>query len=79
MAAAEQNINQIIRDNVSSRGYFEFTFLKDFKFTANVAFDVFNTMQTRFMTPVGGDAKNVGGRGYKDNSRYFPIGHYGFG
>ena len=70
LAAAEQNINQIIRDNVSSRGYFEFTFLKDFKFTANVAFDVFNTMQTRFMTPVGGDAKNVGGRGYKNNSRY---------
>ena len=70
LAAAKANINEIIRDNVSSRGYIEFNFLKDFKFTANVAYDVFNTMQTRFMTPVGGDAKNVGGRGYKNTSRY---------
>ena len=70
LAAANQNINEIIRDNFSSRGYFEVNFLKDFKFTANVAYDVFNTMQTRFMTPVGGDAKNVGGRGYKNTSRY---------
>ena len=70
LAAAEANKNEVIRDNFSSRGYIEFNFLKDFKFTANVAYDVFNTMQTRFMTPIGGDAKNVGGRGYKNNSRY---------
>ena len=56
-------------DNVSSRGYFEWTFLKDFKFTTNVAYDVFNSWQTDFMTPIGGDAKNVGGRSYKYTTR----------
>ena len=65
LAAAEASVRFTERDNVSSRGYFEWTFLNDFKFTANVAYDVFNTNQTNFTTPIGGDAKNVGGRGYK--------------
>ena len=65
LAAAEASDRYTERDNVSSRGYFEWTFLNDFKFTANVAYDVFNTNQTEFTTPIGGDAKNVGGRGYK--------------
>ena len=69
LAAAEANIQRNERDNVSSRGYFEVTFLKDFKFTANLAYDVFNTWYTELMTPIGGDAKNVGGRGYKETSR----------
>ena len=66
LAAAESSIRRTERDNVSSRGYFEWTFLNDFKFTANVAYDVFNTYYNYFYTPVGGDAKNVGGRGYKE-------------
>ena len=70
LAAAEANIQRRERDNVSSRGYFEWTFLNDFKFTANVAYDVFNTWYTELMTPIGGDAKNVGGRGYKESYRY---------
>ena len=69
LAAAEASIRSTERDNVSSRGYFEWTFLNDFKFTANVAYDVFNRNQTNFTTPIGGDAKNVGGRGYKYWSR----------
>lgn len=68
-AVARENINKTMNDNLSSRGYFEATFLKDFKFTANVAFDVFNMRQTNFATPIGGDAANVGGRGYKYSTR----------
>lgn len=68
-AVAKENINQTLRDNITTRAYFEVNFLKDFKFTANVAYDAFNTNQTNFATPIGGDAKNVGGRGYKYATR----------
>ena len=66
LAAAEANIQRNERDNVSTRGYFEWSFLNDFKFTANVAYDVYNGWYTELMTPIGGDAANVGGRGYKE-------------
>ena len=66
LAAAEANVQRNERDNVSSRGYFEWTFLNDFKFTANVAYDVYNGWYTELMTPIGGDALSVGGRGYKE-------------
>ena len=69
LAAAEANIQRNERDNVSSRGYFEWTFLDDFKFTANVAYDVYNGWYTELMTPIGGDALSVGGRGYKETYR----------
>ena len=69
LAAAEANINRVERDNISSRGYFEVTFLKDFKFTTNIAYDVFNSWSTEFMTPIGGDASRVGGRAYKSTAR----------
>ena len=69
-AVAKENINQTLRDNMTSRAYVEVNFLKDFKFTANVAYDAFNTNQTNFATPIGGDAKTVGGRGYKYATRY---------
>ena len=69
LAAAEASKRFTERDNVSSRGYFEWTFLNDFKFTANIAYDVFNRNQTDFTTPIGGDAKTVGGRGEKYWSR----------
>ena len=65
LAVAKENINELMRDNLSSRGYIEANFLNDFKFTVNVAYDVFNSAQTEFATPIGGDAENVGGRGYK--------------
>ena len=57
-------------DNVSSRGYFEWKFLKDFTFTANVAYDVFNGEEITFYTPIGGDALSVKGREYREVSRY---------
>lgn len=69
LAVAKENIRKVLRDNLSSRGYLEANFLNDFKFTLNIAYDVFNMNQTSFATPIGGDAANVGGRGYKYNSR----------
>ncbi len=69
LAAAEAGENQVIRDNVNARGYFELSFLNDFKFTANIAYDAFNSRSVEYMTPIGGDAKNVGGRGYQETDR----------
>ena len=43
--------------------------LKDLKFTANVAYDVFNSRWVENYTNVGGDALSVGGRGYQTSSR----------
>ena len=68
-ATAKENIYKYMADNLSSRGYLEAKFLKDFKFTLNVAYDVFNLTNTQFSTPIGGDAYNVGGRGYNYTSR----------
>ena len=70
LAVAIENINESLKDNLSTRGYFEAKFLNDFKFTLNVAYDVFNNNETSFATPIGGDAENVGGRGYKYSTRY---------
>ena len=69
LATAKENINKFMSDNLSTRGYFEAKFLNDFKFTLNVAYDVFNNTSTEFSTPIGGDAYNVGGRGYNYTSR----------
>ena len=69
LAVAKENLNKYMADNLSTRGYFEAKFLKDFKFTLNVAYDVFNNTNTQFTTPIGGDAAAVGGRGYNYTSR----------
>lgn len=69
LATALKNTDETMYDNLSSRGYFEAKFLKDFKFTANIAFDVFNMGQTIFLTPIGGDAMNVNGRSYQYTTR----------
>ena len=69
-ATSESGVHTITRDNLSSRGYFEWKFLKDFTFTANVAYDVFNTEEITFYTPIGGDAYSVNGREYREISRY---------
>jgi len=68
-AVAKENLNKYMTDNLSSRGYLEAKFLNDFKFTLNVAYDVFNQTNTQFTTPIGGDAFAVGGRGYNYTSR----------
>ncbi len=69
LAVAKENIRDVVKDNLSSRGYIDINFLKDFKFTMNIAYDVFNSNETSFATPIGGDALSVGGRGYKYATR----------
>ena len=70
MATTNANIYKVVTDALTTRGAVEFSFLNDFKFTVNAAYDIFNTLTTEFATPIGGDAKNVGGRGYKTSGRY---------
>lgn len=67
------NLNEYLRDNLSSRAYIELKFLKNFIFTANIAYDLFNRTSTEYMTPNGGDAEGVGGRAYKYATRYSVI------
>ena len=69
-AVAKENINEYVRDNLSTRAYLEAKFLNDFKITVNLAYDLFNNSDTEYTTPIGGDAQNVGGRGYKYATRY---------
>ena len=62
--------NEQISDNISSRGYLDIQILKDLKFTANVAYDVFIDKYDYYTTPVGGDAATVNGRGTQQTNRY---------
>lgn len=64
------SVMSTIRDNISSRGYINVNILKDLVFSVNAAYDVFNTKGDYYMTPNGGDAKNVNGRGDQDMQRY---------
>ena len=73
IAQARLNNNQTQIDNLSTRGFFEWSFLKDFKFTFNIAYDLFNSYASSYGTPVGGDDKSVGGRGKKQTERYAAI------
>ncbi len=68
-ATTAEDIYNVTRDYITTRGYFEANFLKDFKFLANIGYDTRNIWTTDFMTPMGGDALTVGGRGYKTNTR----------
>ena len=62
--------NEVISDNISSRGYINIQILKDLKFTANVAYDVFLDKYDYYTTPVGGDAATVNGRGQQQTNRH---------
>ena len=69
VATTQANFYQAIADNVNARGYFEAHFLNDFTFTTNLAYDVINSRSISFMTPIGGDALNVNGRGTQGSAR----------
>lgn len=69
LAVLLDNRNRFISDNISSRGYFNYSILDDLVFTLNLAYDVFNRTDSEYATPNGGDALNVGGRGYKTSTR----------
>ncbi len=64
------SINSNVRDNISSRGYLNVNLMKDLVFSANLAYDVFNTKEIIYYSPFGGDAKAYNGRAYHTMSRY---------
>ncbi len=70
LALLMDNINELITDNVSSRAYVDVNLLKSLKFSANLAYDAFSQRNAEYMTPNGGDAASVGGRGYKTFTTY---------
>ncbi len=67
-ATTREDILRYNRDYVTTRGYFEANFLRDFKFTTNLGYDTRNIGTTNYYTPIGGDALTVNGRGYKTTS-----------
>lgn len=66
----QNDATEIGRDNLSSRGYVEVNFLGDFKFTANIAYDVFSDYNTDFTNPIIDDGADYGGIGSKEVQRY---------
>ena len=69
VASDDANQNQTVSDNLSSRFGVSISFLKDFKFQANMGYDMTNSMRNRFQTPSFGDATASGGRAYKYRTR----------
>ncbi len=69
IAQLENSIYKTQVDNLSTRGTAEIKFLTDFKFTTNLAYDLFNINITAFQTPIGGDAAEVGGNGEREADR----------
>lgn len=53
--------------NLYTRSYVEVTFLKNFKFSANYAYDYRHNQATEFYTPILGDGEAFGGRGTKSS------------
>jgi TonB-linked SusC/RagA family outer membrane protein len=54
------NENLFRRNNVGARTFAEFTFLKDFKFTTNVGFDLTNLTSVVYRNPIVGDGAPAG-------------------
>ncbi len=69
VAADDANMNRYITDNLSTRFGATLSFLNDFKFQANMGYDLTNGTDDRFMTPSFGDAAQSDGRGYKYRTR----------
>ena len=68
-AQASAGEHQTLIDNFSSRGYIEVKLPYGFKVTGNMAYDLFNVNQNDFITPIGGDAASVNGRGERRTGR----------
>lgn len=69
VATYQEDINTDVRDNTAVQGYLEAKFLRNFTFQANASMSANGRDDISFMTPLGGDALNFGGRGYRTNSR----------
>lgn len=68
-AVAQASLYDELWDNFSSRGYIQINLPFGFKFTSNIAYDLFNQAETNFMTPIGGDAAAFNGRSYQYSRR----------
>lgn len=68
-ATSGLDVHETLNDNFGGRGSVYVKFLKDFRFTANMGYDLMSQVRTDHMNPLYGDAAKVGGRTYKTNSR----------
>ena len=76
LATVEAGENKALVDNMRAMGLVEVKFLKNFKFSTHLAYDIYNSKGSQFMTPIGGDALNVNGRAYRSMSRYSALNAY---
>ncbi len=74
-ATTKENVQQNLHENLSSRFYGKINFLKDFSFTYNGSIDLRMGNNTRFTTPIGGDAKEANGRGYAYSNKSQTVTH----
>jgi len=72
LAETVLNQNFFRRNVIGARGYAEFTFLKDFKFTANLGTDITNRNDVTFGNPEIGDGAPAGRstHQFQDNTTY---------
>lgn len=56
----DQDVDRNVSNDLNLQGYATITFLKDFSFTANLAFDRFSEMRTRYGNLETGQAQGVG-------------------
>ncbi len=70
VALAEKSYRRTMRDNLTTRGFLEIKFLKDFTLTGNVSYDLFNTTSANYQAPLGGAAKTYNGIGVNSSRRY---------
>lgn len=73
LAAQKHDIRNSDRDQVTAIAFTEIRFMPELKLTTNVAIENYNQFSNSFQTPIGGDAKNVGGRNYRGSSKYFVV------
>jgi TonB-linked SusC/RagA family outer membrane protein len=75
VAVTLANIQNNIYDNAQAKIYGTLRFLDGFYFTYNGSANVRLGTLTEFNTPIGGDAKNAGGRGYATSLKAFLMNH----
>lgn len=63
-----EDIRRSTYHNLSTRSYAEVTFLKDFTFTVNYAYDLTQGIGTTYYTPTIGDGQSFGGRSTKQTA-----------
>jgi TonB-linked SusC/RagA family outer membrane protein len=66
----QNDATRSVVDNLSSRAYVEAKFLKDFTFTANMAYDIFSSNAIDYTNPTVGDGASYGGIGERASRRY---------